>query len=111
MRDNENWKTVIELLLDHGCYINDLHQNGISRHGKPRRDPGTVLHSAALCNHHHIIPFLLEKGADPLNLTDTEIARVQYALENQSEEAANFWLRQRDERVVEPMAHEVSMNG
>lgn len=37
-----------------------------------------------------MIPFLLEKGADPLKLTETELTPVQYALKNGSEEAASI---------------------
>lgn len=81
---------MIELLLDHGCDVNNLQKNGISRHGRPRRGPGTVLHSAALWNRHHMILFLLGKGADPLKLTNPGLTPVQYALENQSEEAADI---------------------
>lgn len=90
MRDDENWKAAIELFLDHGCDINDVERNGISRRGRPRWDPGTVLHSAGLWNRHHMIPFLLEKGADPLKLNCSGLTPAQYALENESEEAANI---------------------
>ena len=90
MRDDEHWKTVIETLLDHGCGINNSNSFGISHRGRPRTDPGTVLHSAALWNRHHMIPFLLEKGADPLKVTETGLTPAQYALENGSEEAASI---------------------
>ena len=89
MRDDEHWKTVIEILLDHGCDINDTNTFGVNHRGRPRTDPGTVLHSAALWNRHHVIPFLLEKGADPLKATETGLTPAQYALENGSEEAAS----------------------
>ena len=37
-----------------------------------------------------MIPFLLEKGADPLKVTETRLTPAQYGLENGSEEAARI---------------------
>ena len=88
MRKDDDWKTVIELFLDYGCDINGVHFYGISHCGRPRSDPGAVLHSAARWNRHHTIPFLLEKGADPLKLSEDGLTPAQYALERGSEEAA-----------------------
>ena len=90
MRKDDNWKAVIELFLGYGCDINEVHYYGISRCGRPRSDPGTVLHSAARWNRHHTIPFLLEKGADPLKLSEHGLTPAQYALERGSEEAASI---------------------
>lgn len=90
MRKDDNWKAVIELFLEYGCDINGVYYYGISRCGRPRSDPGAVLHSAARWNRHHMVPFLLEKGADPLKLSKDGLTPAQYALNNGSEEAASI---------------------
>lgn len=90
MKEDEDGKNTIELFLDHGCDINDVHSNGISYHGRPRREPGTVLHSATWWNCHHMILFLLEKGTDPLKLNENGLTPARYALKNESEETANI---------------------
>ena len=90
MRKDDNWKAVIELFLEYGCDINGVYNYGISRCGRPRSDPGAVLHSAARWNRHHMILFLLEKGADPLKLSKSGLTPAQYALKYGSEEAASI---------------------
>lgn len=90
MREDEDGKTAIELFLDHGCDINDVHSNGISHHGRARKEPETVQHSATWWNCHQMIPFLLEKGTDPLKLNENGLTPAQYALRNESEETANI---------------------
>lgn len=90
MRDDQHWKTVIEILLDHGCGINDANGFGVNHRERPHTDPGTVLHSAALGNRHHMIPFLLEKDVDLFKVTETGLTPAQYASENDSDEAASI---------------------
>ena len=90
MRDDQHWKTVIEILLDQGWDINDSNNFGVNHRERSRTDPGTVLHSAALWNRHHMTPLLLEKGADLFRVAEMGLTPAQYASENGSEGAASI---------------------
>lgn len=90
-REDENWKSVMQLLLDYGCDINALNNPSDYRNLRGVY-PGSVLHAVAAQDLCHMIPFFLEKGADPCKKSENGYTPAGLALRCECDEAASILL-------------------
>lgn len=90
IKRDEDWKEMVELLLDHGCDINAFHPDGYR--GLRGCYPGSVLHAAAAQNLYDRIPFLIDKGADLYKRSENGYTPIELALKRKCEESAAILL-------------------
>lgn len=89
IKRDEDWKAVVELLLEHGCDINAFRPHGFG--GLRGSYPGSVLHAAAAQNLYDRI-LLIDKGADLYKRSEDGFTPAELALDRRCEESAGILL-------------------
>lgn len=90
IKRDEDWREMVNLLLDHGCDINAFHPGGFK--SLSGCYPGSVLHAAAAQNLYNRIPLLIDKGADLYKRSENGFTPIELALKHKCEESAAILL-------------------